>query len=173
MMRTLLTGVIIAAAGGVVAAPRPAPPTKVDAGDFVYRSVLDGLTADAVPPDLARSLAKRDDFVGKCGLCGMTRKALFAHGELKQIPAAKEGKGLTEDLAKRLKSDDDAVRRIALRELVQRYMDWGHAKLDVTAEQKAAVQQELERMRKEAPGLPAGQKFCPSCDGACRLVPKL
>jgi hypothetical protein len=32
----------------------------------------------------------------------------------------------------------------------------------------------MEGFRKLAmPGLKEGQKFCPSCDGACRLIPKL
>ena len=44
---------------------------------------------------------------------------------------------------------------------------------DLPAEQKASLQKKLEEMRKaQARGLPAGQKFCPSCDGACRLAPK-
>ena len=36
------------------------------------------------------------------------------------------------------------------------------------------LQAKMEDMRKDMSGaLPTGQKFCPSCDGACRLVPKL
>jgi hypothetical protein len=170
MIRALLTGVVVLAAGGVVASPPRGPAAKVDASRFVYRAVLDGLNADGVPPALAAALAKNDDFIPKCGICGMTRKALFAHGELKAAPIAKEGRELRDDLAKRLKSSDDVVRRDALRELVQRYIDQAHAKLDVSAEHKAALQKELEGMRTLATGgLPKGQKFCPSCDGACRL----
>ena len=90
MMRALLAAVIVVSASGVAASPPAAPETKLNAGQFVYRSVLDGLTDDGVPPALARQLANHDDFIPKCDLCGMTRKALIAHGELKTAPVAKE-----------------------------------------------------------------------------------
>ena len=120
-------------------------------------------------------LANREkDFVVKCPICANTRKAFFTHSDLKSAPAAKEDRGLTEDLAKRLKSDADATRRIALRELVQRYIERGYVRGEFTAAERAAVQKELEQWRKDAmPGLREGQKFCLSCDGACRLTPKL
>ena len=173
MIRALLASAIVVSASGVVASSPAASNAKLDAGQFVYRSVLDGLTDDGVPPALARQLANHDDFIPKCDLCGMTRKALIAHGELKTAPVAKEGKGLPEDLLKRLKSDKGETRRAALRDLVQRYMDQGHAKLDVSADQEVALQKELEGMRKMGMGgLQQGRKNCPSCDGACRLTPK-
>jgi len=173
MIRALLASVIVVSASGVVASPPATSVAKIDAGQFVFHSVLDGLTADGVPPALARELAKNDDFVPKCDLCGMTRKALIAHGELRTAPVAKEGKGFPEGLAKRLNWEKGETRRAALRDLVQRYMDQGHGKLDVSAEQKVALQKELEEMRKMAMGgLQQGRKFCPSCDGACRLTPK-
>ena len=48
-------------------------------------------------------------------------------------------------------SDDEAVRRDAAAALTQRYIEFGHASLDVTPEQKA-LQKELETMRKDAMG---------------------
>ena len=174
MIHALMTVVIVLSAGGMIASPRVVPAAKVDAGEFIYRSVLDGLAADGVPPALAATLAKNDDFLKKCGICGMTRKAMSVHGELKNAPVAKAGRGLRDDLVKRLMSKDDAVRRVALRELIQRYIDFGYAGLDVAVEQKQALQAELELMRKNAVGgLEKGQKYCPSCDGACRLTPKI
>ncbi len=177
MIRVVMAAAIFAAAGGVVAAPRPAaaPAAATDAGDFIFRSVLGGLADEGVPRELAKALAKAEgDFVPKCGICGMTRKALFSHAELKDAPVAKEGKGLPEDLAKRLKSDKSETRHAALRELTQRYIEQGYAKLAPTPEQKAALQKELEQMRKDAMGaLPAGQKYCPSCDGATCRIPKV
>ena len=174
MIRALLTGVIVLAAGGVVASPPASttiPIAKLDAGQFILNAVVDGLSADGVPPALAGALAKnQEDFVPKCGICGMTRKALFLHGELKQAPAARAGRGLSEDLVKRLQSSDDAVRRAALKDLVQRYIGLAQAKLDVAVDVSAILQKDLEEMRKLAMGgLPKGQKFCPSCDGACRI----
>jgi hypothetical protein len=170
----MLTGVIVLAPSGVVAAPPASttiPIAKVDAGRFIFDAVVDGLGADGVPPALAGALAKnQEDFVPKCGICGMTRKALFSHGELKQAPAAQAGCGLRENLVKRLKSSDDAVRRAALKDLVQRYIGLAQAKLDVAVDVRAVLQKDLAEMRKLAVGaLPKGQKFCPSCDGACQI----
>jgi len=173
MMRAWLASAIVVSASGVIASPPATPETKLNAGQFVYRSVLHGLTDDGVSPALARQLANQDDFIPKCDLCGLTRKALIAHGELKSAPIAKEGKGMPEDLQKRLQSDKGETRRAALRDLVQRYMDQGHTKLDVSAEQVVALQKDLEAMRKMGMGgLQEGRKYCPSCDGACRLTPK-
>jgi hypothetical protein len=176
MRRVLLTSAIVLAAGGVVASPPasttvPVSNARLDASRFILDAVADGLNADGVPPALAAAIARNDkDFIPKCRICGMARKALVAHGELKQAPAAQAGRGLSEDLIRRLQSRESSIRHGALKDLIQRYMDHAHAKLDVSAEQRAALQKDLEEMRKMAMGgLPRGQKFCPSCDGACRI----
>jgi hypothetical protein len=175
MKRLLATAGIFAAVGALLAAPHADQPKPPQAGKFLFEAVSVGLAEDGVAPELAQELAKRDgDFVPKCDICGMTRKALYYHAGLEKPTAAKDGKGLPEELVKRLKSDTDATRRLALRELVQRYTERAYARAELTADQRAAMQKELEVMRKQAmPGLREGQKFCPSCDGACRLTPKL
>jgi hypothetical protein len=180
MIRVLLTAMTLAAAGAVPAVPAtPAPPAAnapkpLVAGTFIQDSVLAGLTEDGVAPALAEALAKNNDYVPKCGLCSPMRTALELHGKLKTVPAAREGKGLSEDLVKRLKSDKSETRHAALRELTQRYIMWGYEKFNLTAEQKAVLQREMEEMRKHAMGnLPQGQKYCPSCDGATCRTPKL
>ncbi len=175
MKRFLATCVVLIASGGVLAAP-PAPPANKSlvAFEFVQSAVTNGLLEDGVAPALAAELATREDFVPKCSLCGPTHNALVAHGKLKAVPAVKEGKGMPEELATRLKSDATATRQFALRELVQGYTEREYARRDLRAAQRAELQKELEEMRKRAMGgLKEGQKFCPSCDGACRLTPKL
>src|SRR5262245_33722504 len=176
MRRILATGLVLAAVGALLAAPPPPAnaPNTPDAHAFVKQAILNGLAEDGVPPALVRELAERSDFVSKCEICGGTETAFREYAKLNRAPAAKEGKGLPEDLVKRLKSDKTEVRHPALRELVQRYIDWEYARLDLTADQKKAFQQRLEDVRKGAMGnLRDGQKFCPSCDGACRRTPKL
>jgi hypothetical protein len=160
--------------------PKPAPEQPVSAvsapavSDFVFDAVTCGLTEDGVPPALAAQLARRDDFLPKCGICTPTRKALADYGKLKGIPTAKEGKGLPGEVVKRLKSDDNQTRHLALRELVQRYIEREYAKRDLTAEQRTALQKDLEQIRTNVMGgLRGDQKFCPSCDGACRRTPRL
>jgi hypothetical protein len=150
------------------------PPKPIDADEFIRAAITNGLLEDGVPAVLAGDLGKRDDFIGKCRLCQPAQFAFREHGKLKTVPAAKEGRGLSEEFAKRLKSDDNDTRRMALRELVHQYIDREYARRDLATEQKTALQTSLEEMRKaQADGLPAGRKFCPSCDGACRLAPKL
>jgi hypothetical protein len=179
MIRALLTGVVLAAVGAVPAIPAPPAPVAAtpDAGTFVYDSVLTGLTEDGTPPAVVVLLAKQDDFVPKCLLCDQTKKALTEYGKLKDAPAAKQGKGLPEDLAKRLKSDKDETRRTALRELVDRYVTQAYARGELTTAQKTELEKKLLGMRyvPKDPngGLPNGLRFCPSCDGACRVQPKL
>ena len=142
---------------------RPAAPAaKIDAGEFIFRSVLDGLADDGVPPALAKALAGNGDFVKKCGICGMTRKALFVHGELKMRRNRRPTGVCGRTWRSGSMSNDEAVRRDALRELIQRYIEFGHAGLDVAAEQKNALQSDLETMRKDAMGgLEKGRSSAP------------
>ena len=176
MLRYLGTGVVLLAVGSVLGVPAPAaagspdapkPPT-VDA--FIHNAITAGLADDGVPLALAGDIAKRDDFLGKCALCRPSRKAIADYGDRRVQPVAKDGKGLPEELVKRLKSDTAEVRQPALRELVGRYVDRALATSELTAEQQAALQTDMERVRKDGEKILAkGQKFCPSCDGACRL----
>jgi hypothetical protein len=155
-------------------AATPTPPTAAPkppaAADFIKAAITTGLEEDGVPLSLASDLGKRDDFLGKCKLCQPSQWAIASYADRRIQPVAKEGKGLPEDLAKRLRSDKAEVRQPALRELIGRYMDRAFAKSDLGTEQKTALQTELEQMRKgQADALPRDRKFCPSCDGVCRI----
>jgi hypothetical protein len=135
---------------------------------FIQSSVFDGLKEDGVPREFAAQLAHNPDFLGKCSLCAPTQDAFVQYSKLDKQP---EGKGLKEDLRTRLASDNPKVRRSALRELVQQYMESGYAKAKMSPEERLAMQRVIEDVRKASmSGLPRGQKFCPSCDGAsCSL----
>ena len=170
MMCTFLAGVMVVASGGAVATPAKAP----EATEFLRRAILDGLAEDGVPPALARVLSKKPDFLGKCPICGPTQDALAKYGQLTIQPAAKEGKGLPNDLTHRLESVRTEVRQAALRELVQRYIEREYTRLELTAGERAELHNQLETMRKSGMhGLRPGQKFCPSCDGATCRAPKV
>jgi hypothetical protein len=147
-------------------------PKTPEPKEFITAAITTGLADDGVPPAFVADIGKRDDFIGKCDLCGPVHQALIAYGKGDKQPVAKPGKGLTEELVTRLKSDKDETRRSALRELVQRYAEFEYARRDLPAAQKSAFQAKLEEMRKAMSGaLPAGQKFCPSCDGVCCVKP--
>ena len=170
MMSAFLAGVMVVVANGEVSGPSKAP----GATEFLKRAILDGLAEDGVPPALARVLAKNPDFLGKCPICGPTQDALAKYGQLTIQPAAREGKGLPNDLMHRLESAKTEVRHAALRELVQRYIEREYTRLELTAEERAKLHNQFEKMRKSGMhGLRPGQKFCPSCDGATCRTPKL
>jgi hypothetical protein len=177
MKRLFAFGVILAALGGVLASPVPAEkPQPMKPSEFLYRAVLEGLTEDGVEPELAESFSSDGDskrqipyFLAKCPLCNATRRAFIAYAERKSVDKPKEGKGLSEDLAKRLKSKDNDVCRSALRELVAGYVDRGYERSKISADERKSLEKELLAMRGSSKA--SGDKFfCPSCDGACRIL---
>ena len=120
----------LAAAATVLACPAHSPAggdekcRQMAAEFFVLEAIQNGLRDDAMPPALAAALvAKQGDFVPKCMLCELTRKALTEYSKEAAPNAPAAGRGLPQDIARRLKSADDAVRRGALRDLITRYMD--------------------------------------------------
>jgi hypothetical protein len=58
------------------APPAAEKPEAIKPGEFVYRSVLDGLTEDGFSPTLAAQIAKGPDFLPKCLLCQPTLRAM-------------------------------------------------------------------------------------------------
>jgi hypothetical protein len=137
--------------------------------NFIKESIIDGLKEDGVPRDFAGKLAKNPDYLGKCPLCAPTQDAFVQYSHLETQP---KGKGLTADLQDRLNSADIAKRQGALRELVQKYIERGYTHSKLSADDQKAMRQLIEKNRVSGlKGLPNGQKFCPSCDGAaCTLA---
>ena len=161
--------VILAAASPM---DKPAAPDKEN---FVRLSVYEGLKEDGVPLKLAAELAENPDFVPKCLLCDQTRRAFADYSKFDKAPAPKEGAGLTKELARGLTSTEKDVRRGALRDLIDNYVDRGYARYDLTAEQRKDLEKTV-KSREYVPKsgtFPDGLKFCPSCDGACRKKPKV
>lgn len=178
MSRVLLSCSLVAV---VLAVPAPAPsaaaadsPTE-EAKAFVKKSVLNGLTEDGVSPELAAKLAEENtNFVPKCKICESTQAALREYAARKAVQPPKDGKGLSAEMIAGLQSDKVEVRLTALRNLIERYIEKEFARADLTAEQKARIENELKNMRKEAEAnlRPTGRPFCASCDGACRIPSK-
>jgi len=139
--------------------------------------VYQGLFEDGVAPALAATLARNPDYVGKCPVCDSTKAAFEKYGKLSRAPVAAAGRGLPEEWTKKLNSGDADVRRAAMRDLVQRYIDRGYERANFKADEKAAMEAALKAMEfklKDLNGsLPNGLKFCPSCDGTCRVRQKL
>lgn len=164
-MRTAFAaGLAVLLVGGATAAE----PEKVNAGMFVQKAVENGLADGGVSVELAAALAKRnDDFVQKCEICTPTHRALQAHAERKNLPAATDP--LPEALLKALNSEDAATRLPALTELVERCVLREAKRQKLTAEQMTALTSDLEDMRKKASANLGRRKGCALCDGACKL----
>jgi hypothetical protein len=168
MFRWCVAAVVAAVLGGPTVVAKPADP-----GEFLVRAITDGLTADGVSRDLAARLARNDDFIKKCKLCNLTQHALATYAEQPGQPAAESGKGLKAEFVAKLKSEDAMVRQAALRSLVDRYVTRGFERRNVSKEARRQLLADFQEMRQAAmPALPDGQKFCPSCDGACQVRPR-
>lgn len=170
MMRAWAVTVVAALAGAVVASPVPADARKApDATEFVKAAVLNGLAEDGVSPGLARKLAGDENYVVKCEICAPTQLAMREYAKRAEAPPAKEGKGLAADLRKRLEAEGQGEIDRAMMELVQRYVEREYARRDLSAEQAAALQKELNERRERAARNFLDRKSCPVCNGACRV----
>jgi hypothetical protein len=176
MFRQLASALVLTA---VVAYPGPGSPRAEkktpDAGEFLRAAVYDGLAADGVSLDLARELAVNPDFIKGCKICEVTHTALAEYAKLAKAPAAKPGRGLTEETVKKLRSADRDVRLPALRDLINRYMGFAYDKVNLPADQRGDLERQVKAMalqlKNPSDSLPGGLPFCPSCDGACRKPP--
>jgi hypothetical protein len=136
---------------------------------FITDAVTRGLERDGVPREFAAQLARNTDYLGKCMLCNATHAAFVHYAKWTDQPA---GKGLKEDLRVRLSSAEVKVRHEALRELVQGYMERAYADVKMTDAERAAMRAAIDKHRNLGGGLPRGQTFCPSCDGAACALPR-
>jgi hypothetical protein len=158
------------AAKALLAAAEVKPADGATMTRFITDAVFLGLERDGVPRAVAAQLAKNPDFLGKCSLCNPTHDAFVRYSQRSDQP---EGKGLKEDLQVRLSSTELKVRHEALRELVQGYMERAYAGSKLTDEERAALRAAIDKHRKVGEGgLPRGQTFCPSCDGAACALPR-
>lgn len=138
--------------------------------EFISQSVQSGLKADGAPRELAaRLLNCNEDFVAKCSLCKATREGLYLYSKFEQQPA---GPGLDPKLTAKLDSKDATIRRAALRDLVQRYIERGYSSFKMNADQRQVLETELKREREQSMGIKGAElAFCPSCDGVCCMAP--
>jgi hypothetical protein len=153
----------------LLAAAHVKPVTGDVMAKFITDAVFTGLKQDGVSRDVARQIGKNPDFLGKCLLCRPTQ---MAFEDYSRLPIQPEGKGLKEDMQKRLTSTEAQTRHEALRELVQNYMEQAYAKSKMSDDERQAMRAAIDDQRKAGLGtsFPRGQKFCPSCDGAACVL---
>jgi hypothetical protein len=151
----------------LLAAAAVKPVDETDMSNFVHDAILAGLNEDGVPLKFAAKVAGQPDFLGKCPLCRPSQMAFQDYGNLRVQP---EGKGLENDLRKRLTSAEEITRHEALRDLVRTYMERAYAKSKMSAAEKQSMRAAIEKQRSAGLDGLGRQKFCPSCDGASCFV---
>ena len=143
--------------------------TKTERSPFLREATFYGLQKDQFPKDLAAKLLEdRELWVVKCPICDHVKKGfgMYTNGDFK---AKKAGSSVQH--IKGFSSDDLDDRKIALRNLIDRYVQQYFEVLSMTKDEKLAMQSLLEAGRKDGMNVANGGEgfFCSSCDGACHI----
>ncbi len=143
--------------------------TKTQRNTFLKESTFYGLQKDRFPQELAAQLLENQaNWVTKCPICDHVKNgfSLYANSNFKN----KKTK-LTRDAVTNLSSDDETVRKIALRDLIDHYVRQYYSALDMSPAQRNHMEQQLSEGRKAGMEVANGGVgfFCSSCDGACHI----
>lgn len=143
--------------------------TKTERNVFLNEATFYGLRKDHFPKVVAVSLVEENaNWVLKCPICDNVKRGFdkYASGS---FAAGKST--LSDVIISQLSSTDDAIRKAALRDLIDRYVQQYYSVLKMTEEQRIDMQSQLEQGRKTGMGVANGGDgfFCSSCDGACHI----
>lgn len=152
--------------------PDPLPNGDISMNDFLRDAIYYGLQADAAPKEMVDKVLKGKLFVTKCPICRPVEAGLEKH--LKKLPEIKVKRGKEDVVAKMMNADTRESQQTALRDLISEYIEQYYTLLKFTPEARAKMESELQNGRKKGMGLKSDSfgKFCPSCDGACKIKMK-
>lgn len=142
---------------------------KTERNVFLKEATFYGLQKDHFPKEIAGRLeAENANWVPKCPICDNVRGGLNMYAG-SSFAAGKST--LSDAVILQLSSTDDGVRKTALRDLIDRYVQQYYSALKMTEEQRKNMQSQLEAGRKTGMGVANGGEgfFCSSCDGACHI----
>ena len=145
---------------------------KTERSIFLKEAMYYGLQKDYFPKEAAASLlSEKSNWVGKCPICDNVKNGF--DWCIKRNPASGKSK-ISEPFHTQLTSSDEAIRKIALRDLVDRYIQQYYVVLDMTEGQRKNMVLQLEEGRKTGMERANGGEgfFCSSCDGACHINDK-
>lgn len=136
-------------------------PAVDDTSRFIFFSVLEGLYDDGVSKEeAAQVLIKREGatyfhFIYACPICNATIWALEAYQSRPaslygtKLPVSTFGPGLPPELHAQLFSNEPVQRLTAINELVRKWMERRMTRMNLSASNRAALLEQLEKKRKE------------------------
>ena len=143
--------------------------TKTNRNAFLKEATFYGLQKDHFPIDVAHDLVEENsNWVVKCPICDNVKRGF----EMYTAQNANAGKtSISKANLSLLKSGDTEVRKIALRDLVDRYVQQYYSVLAMSEKQREDMEQQLKEGRKTGMAVANGGEgfFCASCDGACHI----
>lgn len=149
---------------------KPRDFSKMRAATFLGEAVLVGLKADNFPVDQAKEILRqrKNFFVTKCPICRPVESAITEYLET----AVEQGDIKTpNNILLGLQKDNKEDQQIAFSQLINRYIKAYYEELGMTKEEQKRMEKLLEADRKQGMGMKSQSfgKFCPSCDGACKI----
>lgn len=149
--------------------PDPLPNGDISMNDFLRDAIFYGLQQDAAPKNLVDKALAGNLFVTKCPICRPVQAGMRKH--LTQLPEIMVKRSSDSVVAKFINADTREEQQIALRNLISTYVENYYSVLKFTPEARKKMEYELQAGRKKGMGLKGDSfgKFCPSCDGACKI----
>lgn len=155
-----------------VKAPEPNPEGNITMSKFLEDAVFYGLQKDAAPLELVEKVKKGQLFVPKCPICGPVERGFNKHKQ--NLPEIVVKRDKNSVVAKMMNAEGKEKQQMAFRDLIAEYVDQYYTALKFNSEAKQKMQDELANGRKKGMSYKSDSfgKFCPSCDGACKIKMK-
>jgi hypothetical protein len=143
--------------------------TKTESSVFLKEATFYGLQKDHFPKELVSDLLRENsNWVGKCPICDNVKRGFDLY--VKENLEHRKPK-ISEQSITQISSTDEVIRKTALRDLIDRYIQQYYSVLKMTEGQRENMILQLEEGRKT--GMERANRgegfFCSSCDGACHI----
>lgn len=137
---------------------------------FLKTAVLEGLKKDKFPLKTSEYILanKESFFVPKCPICTPITSAFREFNA--QKTKTKRTK-LDKNWLKQINSTQTSEQHLAFRDLIERYVSMAYTQWQFTETEKEIMEGQLRAGRKKGMAGKSDEfgKFCPSCDGACKV----
>lgn len=144
--------------------------TSITLGEFLSDAVYNGLISNKVPSETVKTILTNSNnlFVGKCPICKYTEKAFRKY--MQNNPIVKQSE-ISASILEGFESSSKLVQQKSLRDLMNIFIQQHYNNLKMSDRGKERMKHLLMKGRKEGMGAKRDSfgKFCPSCDGACKI----
>jgi hypothetical protein len=143
---------------------------KTNMEAFLKKAISEGLQKDKFPLKISADiLADKDKFfVPKCPICTPISSAFEAYNAQKiKVKRTK----LDKTWLRQIQSSSREEQHLAFKDLIERYVSEAYIQGQFTEAEKEAMESKLRVGRKKGMTGKTDEfgKFCPSCDGACKI----